>query len=118
MQEGSRTCTWRKAAQPVCCEQVAWQLGSNAKRFLPRLSGKLSGISSMQSDAARYVITQQDNTLRIVNLAAMKASKRTSDLLHVQVRRAFWFQRRYIITKEPSQRLWLHVGRWSSPSMG
>ena len=61
--------------------QVAWLMGSNAKRFLPRLSGQLSGISALP-DAARYLITQTDNTVRVVNLASMKVTNLCRLMLH------------------------------------
>ena len=52
--------------------QVAWQLGTNAKRMLPRLSGQLASICPVLSDAALFLVSQRDNTTRIINLASMK----------------------------------------------
>lgn len=40
--------------------------------MLPRLNGQLMGICPMLNDAALFLLSQQDNTVRIVNLASMK----------------------------------------------
>ena len=50
-------------------EQVAWQLDTGKRTYLPRLAGALSAISPVARDPARYVLTQADNTLRLVCLA-------------------------------------------------
>ncbi len=46
--------------------QVIWRLDSGAKTFLPRLQGALTAINPSPSDAACYVVTQADNTIRLV----------------------------------------------------
>ncbi|KAK9827341.1 hypothetical protein WJX81_007552 [Elliptochloris bilobata] len=51
---------------------VAWQLDTGKRTYLPRLAGPLTAISPVARDAARYVLTQADNTLRLVNLATMR----------------------------------------------
>lgn len=61
--------------------QVAWQLGSNAKRFLPRLSGRLLRVEPFPNDGSRFLLAQGDNALRIVNLAAMQARRRPSEFV-------------------------------------
>ena len=53
---------------------MAWQLGTNAKRILPRLNGQLAAICPLLSDAALFLVSQRDNTTRIINLASMKVS--------------------------------------------
>ena len=52
----------------VCLDavQVIWRLDSGARTFLPRLQGALTGITPAPSDAACYVVTQADNTIRMV----------------------------------------------------
>ena len=44
-----------------------WRLDSGARTFLPRLQGALTAISPAPSDPACYVITQADNTIRLVS---------------------------------------------------
>jgi hypothetical protein len=46
--------------------QVIWRLDSGARTFLPRLQGALTAITPAPSDAACYVVTQADNTIRMV----------------------------------------------------
>lgn len=47
--------------------QVIWQLRTGNKTFLPRLGGGLLGIATSPADAACYIITQADNTIRMVS---------------------------------------------------
>ena len=47
--------------------QVIWQLDSGHKTFLPRLGGGLTSISRSLVDAACYVVSQADNTVRMVS---------------------------------------------------
>ena len=51
----------------TCVWQVLWQLRTGNKTFLPRLGGGLLGIGRSPADAACYVITQADNTVRLVS---------------------------------------------------
>ena len=44
-----------------------WRLDSGARTFLPRLQGALTTISPAPSDPACYIITQADNTIRLVS---------------------------------------------------
>lgn len=53
---------------------MAWQLGTNSKRILPRLNGQLTGICPLLNDAALFLVSQRDNTTRIINLASMKVT--------------------------------------------
>lgn len=53
--------------------QVIWRLDSGARTFLPRLQGALSGITPAPSDAACYVVTQADNTIRMVGIHLCQA---------------------------------------------
>ena len=55
------------ALAQTCMAQVIWRLDSGAKTFLPRLQGALTAINPAPSDAACYVVTQADNTIRLVN---------------------------------------------------
>ncbi len=57
---------------------MAWQLGTNAKRILPRLNGQLAAICPLLSDAALFLVSQRDNTTRIINLASMKVAVSSS----------------------------------------
>lgn len=52
-------------------EQVAWQLDTGKRTYLPRLAGALTAIAPVARDPARYVLTQADNTLRLVCLAGL-----------------------------------------------
>ena len=54
------------ALAEICLAQVIWRLDSGAKTFLPRLQGALTAINPAPSDAACYVVTQADNTIRLV----------------------------------------------------
>ena len=47
--------------------QVVWQLDSSHRTFLPRLGGPLTCITRSAVDAACYVISQADNTVRMVS---------------------------------------------------
>lgn len=47
--------------------QVVWQLDSSRRTFLPRLGGPLTSITRSAVDAACYVISQADNTVRMVS---------------------------------------------------
>lgn len=47
--------------------KVVWQLDSGHKTFLPRLGGGLTFITRSSVDAACYVISQADNTVRMVS---------------------------------------------------
>ena len=44
-----------------------WRLDSGARTFLPRLQGALTAISPAPSDPACYIVTQADNTIRMVS---------------------------------------------------
>jgi len=48
--------------------QVIWRLDTGARTFLPRLQGALTAINPAPSDAACYVVTQADNTIRMVKI--------------------------------------------------
>jgi NET1-associated nuclear protein 1 (U3 small nucleolar RNA-associated protein 17) len=50
---------------------VIWDVVSGRRAYLPRLGGGIIGISICPSDPSRYAIRQSDNTLRIINAAAM-----------------------------------------------
>ncbi|KAG7669082.1 hypothetical protein Ndes2526B_g00805 [Nannochloris sp. 'desiccata'] len=50
---------------------VIWDVVSGRRAYLPRLGGGIIGISVCPSDPSRYAIRQSDNTLRIINAAAM-----------------------------------------------
>jgi hypothetical protein len=45
---------------------VIWRLDGGARAYLPRLQGPLTAISAAPADAAAYVLTQADNTIRLV----------------------------------------------------
>ena len=47
--------------------QVVWQLDSSHRTFLPRLGGPLTCITRSAVDAGCYVISQADNTVRMVS---------------------------------------------------
>lgn len=51
---------------------VIWDTATGRRAYLPRLGGPLVGIVPCPGDAAKYAIRQADNTLRTVNVAAMK----------------------------------------------
>ena len=48
--------------------QVIWRLDTGARTYLPRLAGAVTSISGVPSDAAAYVLTQADNTVRMVSV--------------------------------------------------
>uniref|UniRef100_A0A383VBL7 WD repeat-containing protein 75 second beta-propeller domain-containing protein n=1 Tax=Tetradesmus obliquus TaxID=3088 RepID=A0A383VBL7_TETOB len=50
---------------------VMWALPSNKRTYLPRLGGPLCGITTSRADPARFFVAQSDNTVRLVNTAAM-----------------------------------------------
>lgn len=50
---------------------VIWDVNSGRRAYLPRLGGPLVGIVGCPSDPSRYAIRQTDNSLRIINAAAM-----------------------------------------------
>jgi len=50
---------------------VIWDVVSGRRAYLPRLGGAIIGIAVCPSDPSRYAIRQADNTLRIINAAAM-----------------------------------------------
>jgi NET1-associated nuclear protein 1 (U3 small nucleolar RNA-associated protein 17) len=51
---------------------VLWDAASGRRAYLPRLGGPLVGIVGCAGDGARYALRQADNTLRLVNAAAMR----------------------------------------------
>eukprot|EP00887_Chlorella_sp_A99_P001575 scaffold8.g1575.t1 len=51
---------------------VMWDVASGNRTYLPRLGGPLLSIAACAGDAAKYAIRQGDNTLRVVNMAAMR----------------------------------------------
>ncbi|KAG1668638.1 hypothetical protein FOA52_002492 [Chlamydomonas sp. UWO 241] len=51
---------------------VLWQVENGSQNFLPRLGGPLVSIRPSPVDPARYLVSQADNTLRVVNTASMK----------------------------------------------
>lgn len=52
--------------------QVQWQLSSGKRGYLPRLGGPLNGISPSTSQPGRYLVSQTDNCVRVVNVAAAR----------------------------------------------
>lgn len=50
---------------------VIWDVISGRRAYLPRLGGALTAIAACPSDPARFSIGQSDNTLRVLNTAAM-----------------------------------------------
>ena len=50
--------------------QVIWRLDTGARTYLPRLAGAVTHISAVPADAAAYVLTQADNTIRMVSAAS------------------------------------------------
>ena len=75
--------TGQRHPAEVCLDavQVIWRLDSGARTFLPRLQGALTGITPAPSDAACYVVTQADNTIRMVGTHLCQALN-TSDAPH------------------------------------
>lgn len=47
-------------------KQVIWRLDNGARTYLPRMAGALTAITPVPSDAACYILTQADNTIRMV----------------------------------------------------
>jgi hypothetical protein len=45
---------------------VIWRLDNGARTYLPRMAGALTAITPVPSDAACYILTQADNTIRMV----------------------------------------------------
>lgn len=65
----SMLCPWaERGADHACRLQVIWRLDTGARTFLPRLQGALTAINPAPSDAACYVVTQADNTIRMVKI--------------------------------------------------
>jgi hypothetical protein len=52
--------------------QVKWQLGTTEKDFLPRVGGSISGIDTVPADPAKCVVTQTNNTVRLMDWAIAK----------------------------------------------
>ncbi|GAB4821000.1 hypothetical protein N2152v2_008046 [Parachlorella kessleri] len=51
---------------------VMWDVTTARKAYLPRLGGPLTGLAGCADDPAKYAIRQADNTIRVVNMAAMR----------------------------------------------
>ena len=51
---------------------VQWQLATGKRTYLPRLGGAVVGIRACAGDPSRYLVAQADNTVRVVNVAAMR----------------------------------------------
>ena len=49
--------------------QVIWQLETGRRTYLPRLGGSITAIRPSPADAAKYTLSQDDNTLRVVSPA-------------------------------------------------
>lgn len=47
-------------------KQVIWRLDNGVRTYLPRMAGALTAITPVPSDAACYILTQADNTIRMV----------------------------------------------------
>ena len=45
---------------------MGWQLQTGTRSYLPRLGATISSLSPDPSDPARFLLTQLDNTLRLV----------------------------------------------------
>lgn len=48
---------------------MIWRLDNGARTYLPRMAGALTAITAVPSDPACYVLTQADNTIRMVRTA-------------------------------------------------
>lgn len=48
--------------------QVTWHLGSDVKQFMPRLGAPITSITPCAHDPAKFVITQANNTIRVVRV--------------------------------------------------
>lgn len=53
--------------RPYNVVQVIWRLDNGARTYLPRMAGALTAINPVPSDAACYILTQADNTIRMVH---------------------------------------------------
>jgi NET1-associated nuclear protein 1 (U3 small nucleolar RNA-associated protein 17) len=51
---------------------VQWHVASGKRTYLPRLGGPLVQVLPSPADGARLLVAQADNTLRVVNSAAMR----------------------------------------------
>ncbi|GAX72998.1 hypothetical protein CEUSTIGMA_g450.t1 [Chlamydomonas eustigma] len=51
---------------------VIWQVETGGQNFLPRLGGPLTSILPSPKGPSKYLISQADNTLRVINTASMK----------------------------------------------
>jgi NET1-associated nuclear protein 1 (U3 small nucleolar RNA-associated protein 17) len=51
---------------------VQWHVASGRRTYLPRLGGALVQVLPSPADGARLLVAQSDNTLRVVNSAAMR----------------------------------------------
>lgn len=60
------------------------QVENGSQNFLPRLGGPLVSIRPSPVDPARYLVSQADNTLRVVNTASMKVRACTRTRMHTQ----------------------------------
>lgn len=58
---------------------MIWRLDNGARTYLPRMAGALTAISPVPSNAACYVLTQADNTIRMVHF--LSQSRTVSFLL-------------------------------------
>ena len=57
-----------------------WRLDSGARTFLPRLQGALTAIHPAPADPACYILTQADNTIRMVRAPGSGSSALPSAL--------------------------------------
>ena len=48
--------------------QVIWRMSTGERSFLPRLGAAISAIVACRHDAAKFVVCQADNTIRLVSL--------------------------------------------------
>ena len=46
-------------------------MANGNRTYLPRLGSSLSAITTNTADPARYLVSQADNTIRLINMAAM-----------------------------------------------
>ncbi len=51
---------------------VIWHVETGTRNFLPRLGGPLTGLLPSPKDPSRYLVSQADNTIRVINTATMK----------------------------------------------
>eukprot|EP00884_Botryococcus_braunii_P009590 jgi/Botrbrau1/18632/Bobra.0367s0068.1 len=52
---------------------VKWRLRGTGQTYFPRLGGAITCIDASPADPASYVVTQADNTIRLINVATNKA---------------------------------------------